>query len=286
MEIGESGNAFGQENASEATGLELSGESAGIGDLQDNMDSRIGSETEGAASMGDGAVGSGTSSYGGTQESSVSGLSADNFDTGTMEHMDGTGAVSGMEPAADSSGRVSGLEAAESGQNLPVGDSTGFAAGESAVNSVIDTAVISGKAGGSAAVTGVSQQDGMSEGLRGCYQAERDGKQYMRYDTGLYEKPKGPYQTIHENGKTYYELPKQEKAPAMLPETKAVLEKNGTLRLEKVYQQKERMEKPKEQPALQESLLKQREKKAIKKPVKKQTGAGLRNQRRKTPDKK
>ena len=131
MEIGESGNAFGQENASEATGLELSGESAGIGDLQDNMDSRIGSETEGAASMGDGAVGSGTSSYGGTQESSVSGLSADNFDTGTMEHMDGTGAVSGMEPAADSSGRVSGLEAAESGQNLPVGDSTGFAAGES-----------------------------------------------------------------------------------------------------------------------------------------------------------
>ncbi len=59
MEIGESGNAFGQENASEATGLELSGESAGIGDLQDNMDSRIGSETEGAASMGDGAVGSG-----------------------------------------------------------------------------------------------------------------------------------------------------------------------------------------------------------------------------------
>ena len=73
----------------------------------------------------------------------------------------------------------------------------------------------------------------------------------------------------------------------MIPETKAVLEKNGTLRLEKVYQQKERMEKPKEQPALQESLLKQQEKKkAIKKPVKKQTGAGLRNQRRKTPDKK
>ena len=72
----------------------------------------------------------------------------------------------------------------------------------------------------------------------------------------------------------------------MLPETKAVLEKNGTLRLEKVYQQKERMEKPKEQPALQESLLKQQEKKAIKKPVKKQTGAGFRNQRRKTPDKK
>jgi len=88
----------------------------------------------------------------------------------------------------------------------------------------------------------------------------------MRYDTGLYEKPKGPYQTIHENGKTYYELSKQEKAPAMLPETKAVLEKNGTLRLEKVYQQKERMEKPKEQPALQERPMEQQgEKKAVKK---------------------
>ena len=136
-------------------------------------------------------------------------------------------------------------------------------------------------------MTGVSQQDGMSEGLRGCYQAERDGKQYMRYDTGLYEKPKGPYQTIHENGKTYYELSKQEKAPAMLPETKAVLEKNGTLRLEKVYQQKERMEKPKEQPALQERPMEQQgEKKAVKKPVKNQTGTRRRNQRRKAPDRK
>lgn len=248
MENGESGSIFGQETMSGVTGLEQSG-----------------------------TAGSGIPSYGGTQESSVSGSSADNFDTGAMEHMDGAGAVSGM-----------GTVAAESGQTLPVGDSSGFAAGGSAVNDGTDTsAVIAGNAAASAAVAGVSQQGGISEGLRGCYQAERDGKQYMRYDTGLYEKPKGPYQTIHENGKSYYELPKQEKAPAMLPETKAVLEKNGTLRLEKVYQQKERMEKPKEQPALQERPMEQLgEKKAVKKPVKNQTGTRRRNQRRKAPDRK
>lgn len=264
METGESGSIFGQETMPGATGLEQSG-----------------------------TAGSGIPSYGGTQESSVSGSSADNFDTGAMEHMDGTGAVSGMGTvAAESSGSMNGLMAAESGQNLPAGDSSGFAAGGSAVNDGTDTsAVIAGNAavnaGASAAVAGVSQKGGISEGLRGCYQAERDGKQYMRYDTGLYEKPKGPYQTIHENGKTYYELPKQEKAPAMLPETKAVLEKNGTLRLEKVYQQKERMEKPKEQPALQERTMEQQgEKKAVKKPVKNQTGTRRRNQRRKAPDRK
>lgn len=264
METGESGSIFGQETMSGATGLEQSG-----------------------------TAGSGIPSYGGTQESSVSGSSADNFDTGAMEHMDGAGAVSGMGTvAAESSGSMNGLMAAESGQTMPVGDSFGFAAGGSAVNDGTDTsAVIAGNAavnaGASAAVAGVSQQGGISEGLRGCYQAERDGKQYMRYDTGLYEKPKGPYQTIHENGKTYYELPKQEKAPAMLPETKAVLEKNGTLRLEKVYQQKERMEKSKEQPALQERPMEQPgEKKAVKKPVKNQTGTRRRNQRRKVPDRK
>lgn len=264
METGESGSIFGQETMPGATGLEQSG-----------------------------TAGSGIPSYGGTQESSVSSSSADNFDTGAMEHMDGAGAVSGMGTvAAESSGSMNGLMAAESGQTLPAGDSSGFAAGGSAVNDGTDTsAVIAGNAavnaGASAAVAGISQQGGISEGLRGCYQAERDGKQYMRYDTGLYEKPKGPYQTIHENGKTYYELPKQEKAPAMLPETKAVLEKNGTLRLEKVYQQKERMEKPKEQPALQERPMEQPgEKKAVKKPVKNQTGTRRRNQRRKAPDRK
>ena len=51
------------------------------------------------------------------------------------------------------------------------------------------------------------------------------------------KKPQGAYQTIHEDGKTYYELPEKEQAPAVLPETKAVLEKNGMIRLEKVYKE-------------------------------------------------
>ncbi len=67
----------------------------------------------------------------------------------------------------------------------------------------------------------------------GIYAAEHDGEAYMRYDAGLYEKPDGKYQTIHENGKTFYELPEGEKAPAVLPQMKAVLEKNGNIRLEK-----------------------------------------------------
>ena len=36
---------------------------------------------------------------------------------------------------------------------------------------------------------------------------------------------------------SYYELPEKEQAPAVLPETKAVLEKNGMIRLEKVYKE-------------------------------------------------
>ena len=55
----------------------------------------------------------------------------------------------------------------------------------------------------------------------------------MRYDASRFEKPQGAYQTIHEDGKTYYELPEKEQAPAVLPETKAVLEKNGMIRLRK-----------------------------------------------------
>lgn len=67
----------------------------------------------------------------------------------------------------------------------------------------------------------------------GMYLAERDGERYMRYDADQYEKPQGSFQTIHENGKTYYELPETEKAPAIFAETKAVLEKDGSIRLQK-----------------------------------------------------
>lgn len=88
----------------------------------------------------------------------------------------------------------------------------------------------------------------------GAYEFERDGEQFMRYDSGMYEKPDGSYQTIHENGKAFYELPENEKAPARLPEAKAVLERDGTIRLEqekhthkessKALEQKIPMEQP------------------------------------------
>ena len=70
----------------------------------------------------------------------------------------------------------------------------------------------------------------------GMYPVNRDGEQYMRYDAAQYEKPKtGEYQTIHENGKTFYELSEKAQAPAMLPEVKATLKRDGTLHLEKAY---------------------------------------------------
>mgnify|MGYP001029035812 FL=1 len=211
--------------------------------------------------------------------------------TGDMGHMDGAGTVPGTGAVGtELSGRMNGLETSGTGHTLPTGEGAGVVTGGTAEHSGA-AASIAGKtmtgAGSSPAMSGIQRQGGVSESLRGCYQAERDGKQYMRYDAGLYEKPKGPYQTIHENGKTYYELPKKENAPAMLPETKAVLEKDGTLRLEKVYQQKELMEKPKEQQPLQERPQEQQDrKKDGKKPVKKQDGTRRRNQRGKASDRK
>lgn len=310
METGENGGIAGMEDTAGAGNLGLSGESAGIGDLQDNAENRTGNGAEMGISMGDGADSAGISSYGDTQESSAS--AADYSGIGATELMDGTGTaagtesipgmgtaagmadIPGMETApgletvgTERSGGVNGMEMSGRGQALPMGEGSDISTGGTAVTAGSETASVAGRTalntGEGAGVSGGQRQSGAPEGQRGCYQAERDGKQYMRYDAGLYEKPKGPYQTIHENGRNYYELPKQEKAPAMLPETKAVLEKDGTLRLEKVYQQKELMEKPKEQPALQEQ---QDRKKDGKKPVKNQAGTRRRNQRGKTSDRK
>ena len=74
-------------------------------------------------------------------------------------------------------------------------------------------------------------------GMPGVYRAERDGEGYLRYDASRYERPRGAYQTIHENGKTFYELPERAKAPGILPETRASLEKDGTLKMEKIYRE-------------------------------------------------
>lgn len=290
MEIGESAGISGLEHTAETGDTGLSGESGGIGGFLDGAESAFGTGVEAGISMEDSAAGSGISSLGGLQETAASGLEAEDFGIGAMGHMEGTGAVPGMGAVgAETSGRVNGQETSGFGHALPMGDGSGVSSGGTAEHG--HAASLAGKtmpgAGTGPTMSGTQRQGGVPDGLRGCYQAERDGKQYMRYDAGLYEKPKGPYQTIHENGKTYYELPKQEIAPAMLPETKAVLEKDGTLRLEKVYQQKELMEKPKEQPSLQERPQEQQErKKDGKKPVRKQAGTRRRNQRGNKSDRK
>lgn len=251
METVASGNQvlpFG--NVKEGAGEMETGGNAGISGLEHTAQAGISMPVE------DGTAGTGISSFGGTQETSASASAADTSGTGHALPM---GEGSGIAPAGTAGD--GGTTVSVTGKNMP-------------------------GPGGGPAMSGIQRQGGSSGGLHGCYQSERDGKQYMRYDAGLYGKPKGTYQTIHENGKTYYELPKQENAPTLLPETKAVLEKDGTLRLEKVYQQKELMEKPKEQPPLQERAPEpQSRKKDGKKPVN-QTGTRHRNQRGKTTDRK
>lgn len=84
---------------------------------------------------------------------------------------------------------------------------------------------------------------GMKAG-NGVFLSEHDGGQYMRYDASRFERPQGEYKTVHENGKTFYELPKGEKAPAILPQTKAVLEKSGKIRLEQIATEQKKGAKP------------------------------------------
>lgn len=250
METGENTGISGWESMGESVGEssipDISESSAGISSIQDSSESSLG------------GLGTGVSSYGGADVQEISGTAGKN-----PSGSGGSGGSSGTETSmAGSTGSLGGMEASGAGLVLHTGDAS----------VVADTGGLTGSHTGMAEkqIQGI-----MQEAQRGSYQAERDGRQYMRYDSGLYEKPKGPYQTIHENGKTFYELPKQAEAPALRPETKAVLEKDGTLRLEKVYQQKERTEKPGEQKIPEKPA----EKKPARKQLKKQTGT-RRNRRK------
>ena len=137
---------------------------------------------------------------------------------GIQSHSPGTG---GSVSGGGMSGSVSGAENTHGAE--------GMSAGGMQAASVAEASTASGAyvQSGQAAPAGDS----------GSYLAERDGERYMRYDASQYEKPQGAYQTIHEDGKTYYEIPEKDKAPEILPETKAVLEKDGSIRLEKVYKE-------------------------------------------------
>lgn len=206
--------------ASQDIGMDMPGENGGITGIQQ------GDETE--AASGAELAGSGIMSYGG-DESAQAGDHIGGFSSGTetMSAPSGTSAVGEVQSdslrtgGGVSEGGVPG--AASSGENVHGADGT--AAGGMQNASVMESRAY-----------GQPGQAGSAENA-GSYLAERDGERYMRYDASQFEKPQGAYQTIHEDGKTYYELPEKEKAPAILPETRAVMEKNGSIRLEKVYRE-------------------------------------------------
>lgn len=156
---------------------------------------------------------------------------------GNAVGMEAGGGTGGSERIGSVSGAGIGTGngySAGSGSGQDVGNVSGMAFGTEA-----------GMAGSSASGAGntdgmghgVSDMESYGAGMPGVYRMERDGEGYMRYDTSRFEKPRGEYQTIHENGKTFYELPEMAKAPGILPETKVSLERDGTLKLEKIYRE-------------------------------------------------
>lgn len=148
----------------------------------------------------------------------------------------GNNSGTGIEQTGSVSGFSGSLE------HISAGNSS-FSSGESAVDATgsrsRDSSMGSASyhQGNLAYGAGNTEEYGRTAMNSGIYSVSRDGESYMRYDAAQYERPKnGEYQTIHENGKTFYELPGNAPAPAMLPEVKATLEKDGTLHLEKTYQ--------------------------------------------------
>lgn len=260
METGETAGISGWESMGESGLPDMPEGSAGISSIQDR------------AEISSSGLGTGLPSYSGADVQEISGTAGGN--------QNGSSGIGGTETSlAGSTGSLGGMETSGTGQASAMADAGGLTGSGSADSSQIFSGTESlagtGMDSGTGSHIGMAEKQ-MQEAQRGFYQAERDGRQYMRFDAGLYEKPKGPYQTIHENGRTFYELPKQAETPALRPETKAVLEKDGTLRLEKIYHQKERTEKPGEQKISEKPT----EKKPARKQLKKQTGARRRNRRK------
>lgn len=260
METGETAGISGWESMGESGLPDMPEGSVGISSIQDR------------AEISSSGLGTGLPSYSGADVQEISGTAGGN--------QNGSSGIGGTETSlAGSTGSLGGTEISGTGQASAMADAGGLTGSGSADSSQsfsgTESLAGTGMESGTGSHIGMAEKQ-MQEAQRGFYQAERDGRQYMRFDAGLYEKPKGPYQTIHENGRTFYELPKQAETPALRPETKAVLEKDGTLRLEKVYHQKERTEKPGEQKIPEKPA----EKKPARKQLKKQTGARRRNRRK------
>ena len=146
----------------------------------------------------------------------------------------GAGEIHGVEESHDA-GEIYGIEEAHK-----AGESFGMAENASAERGTFAGSMQASDyvpEGGEAlqahvSVGSVDGSSGLTES-NGMYPVMRDGTNCMRYDAAFYGKPEGKYQTIHENGKTFYELLEGGKPPDALMSTKAVLERNGTIRIEK-----------------------------------------------------
>lgn len=241
----ESGADMSSFGGSFAEGIE--GFSDGMGDLEHREDGYGGAAVE-AGGMGYEAggisgmegVAEGGVSAGGIGVAGDSGSGSEGF--GNM----GVGDAMGMETdfAASSwetvgsitgGGTGSGSEfLAGSGSGQNTGNALGMTYGE---GNGMAGSLASGAGNMDREAHGMSGMESYETGVPGAYRMERDGEGYMRYDASRFERPRGEYQTIHENGKTFYELPETAKAPGILPETRASLERDGTLKLEKIYRE-------------------------------------------------
>ena len=254
-EIGmDEGNISGFVGAEPGGGMEVSGETGGITGMQDG-----GQEAEPGAGMADTGILSYDSEsaqvkeHAGTLPGGAEAMAADyagGLDSPASSVHSGLPGTStagaGISDTDTAINEMAGGGAMDEGQPHSMGMDGSVSNGVGAVSGAESMQEVKGVSQGgmeSGTVmetgTGTYGQSGKgsSDENYGSYLAERDGERYMRYDASRFEKPQGAYQTIHEDGKTYYELPEKEQAPAVLPETKAVLEKNGMIRLEKVYKE-------------------------------------------------
>lgn len=248
------GNISGFVGAEPGGGMEVSGETGGITGMQDG-----GQEAEPGAGMADTGILSYDSEsaqvkeHAGTLPGGAEAMAADyagGLDSPASSVHSGLPGTStagaGISDTDTAINEMAGGGAMDEGQPHSMGMDGSVSNGVGAVSGAESMQEVKGVSQGgmeSGTVmetgTGTYGQSGKgsSDENYGSYLAERDGERYMRYDASRFEKPQGAYQTIHEDGKTYYELPEKEQAPAVLPETKAVLEKNGMIRLEKVYKE-------------------------------------------------
>ena len=206
---------------------------AGIGDIGAGSEGigDIGTGSAGIGKVGTGSVGTGSANVGNV------GAGVGSIGIGNAANMESGFGSGDFEKIGNVSGASIGTgngHAAGSGSGQGAGNGSGEVFG---AEGGMAGSSASGAGNMDGVVHGMSGMGDYGTGMPGAYRAERDGEGYMRYDASQYERPQGEYQTIHENGKTFYELPETAKAPGSLPETRVSLEKDGTLKLEKIYKE-------------------------------------------------